>query len=288
MELDKENEKKLKRGLSDLSPLFQTTVSSVPPPALPRSSHSGVQFITVCVPDHEGDAFLVNAYVASQIVRRSEVFASLISVAPGMNTLPSKSNHPFPALELLDPRISRIGISHQELWGITKNGPAEKDVPEGDFILFLEFEPAQLRSLARIALLLDRLILFVQPEAESLREAYRLTKTFWHLNREIEFFLLFQEASLSGPRQEFLFERFSLITSRFLGLSARWLGSLAFPEKNERSGKILNEEFQFNMEPLLTNEGLGRPLSPEKKRFWRYFHPILHRPFHHEPAPKHA
>ncbi|GEM_PF-783651 len=277
--------KKLKWGLHDLSPLFHAPASQeTAEPASSRTAHFGVQFLSVCVPDHEGDAFLANAYLASQMVRRADLFASLVSIAPGVNAFSSKSENPFRSLELLDSRISRLVLSHQELWNITQTGRPPGDLispkPEisQDFLVFLEFEPSQFRSLARIALLLDRLILFVQPTVESLREAYRLVKTFWHLNREIDFFLLFRGKALPREQKEFLFERFSLIASRFLWTTPGWLGELAFPEKKEKKERAptsREENWEFNAETIILGEGLKRPLSPEKNRFWLELQKIL-------------
>jgi len=279
MEIDKGAEKKLKRGLHDLSPLFGSvpSVSLEPSTAHLRPIPFDVQFLTVCIPDHEGDAFLANAYFASQMVKRSSLSASLISIAPGMNTLPAKTSDPFSALEHLDSRISRLRLSHQELWSFTQNGSSKESRPdlavsthkETDGVLvFLDFEPSQFRSLSRISLLLDRVIFFLQPEVESLREAYRLMKVFWHLNREIDFFLLFREEGFEPAREEYLFEQFSLITSRFLSLSSRWLGYLAFPER-KGSGTGEEEGLRFQAEVILNAEELHRPLSPEKNRFWQ-------------------
>ena len=284
--------KKLRRGLHDLSPLFQSSdpIASEPP-LLPQTPFD-VQFLSVCVPGHEGDAFLANAFLASQIVRRTNLFASLVSVVPGMNAVSSKSRDAFPALELLDSRISRLSLSHQELWGFTKNGRTEvqaplPSLPVGlpNFLVFLEFEPSQFRSLAQIALLLDRVILFLQPDVESLREGYRVVKVLWNLNREIEFFLLFRSEEPLQAQEGFLFERFSLITSRFLGISPGWLGHLAFPGKDKEGSGGTEEALRFNPEPILAVEGLKRPLSPEKNRCWHALREILARRFQPEFIP---
>jgi len=106
---------------------------------------------------------------------------------------------------------------------------------------------------------LDRVILFTEAGVESLREAYRLTKILWNLNRDIEFFLLFRGTESPEDKKEFLFERFSLAASRFLGITTGWLGSLDLPRKDSCG---------FNPEPILEVEGLKRPPSPEKIRFW--------------------
>ena len=283
--------KKLRRGLQDLSPLFQTTVQTgASPPAVPPAFD--VQFLSVCVPDHEGDAFLANAFIASQMVRETPFYASLVSVVPGMNTVASKTHDVFPALEFLDPRICRLSLSHQELWSFTRNGRSNgsSQVSSADpafpsFLVFLEFEPAQFRSLAQIALLLDRVVLFLKPDVESLREGYRMIKVLWNLNREIEFFLLFREQESLRSQEEFLYERFSLITSRFLGISSSWLGNLALPGKNKAGETRTEETLQFNPEALLSTEGLKRPLSPEKNRCWQALRQILGRRFQHEEAP---
>ena len=157
--------------------------------------------------------------------------------------------------------------------GLTGNGSpplsgAERQNP--GVLIFLTFEPCRFRTLARIALLLDRVIPFPEPRVESLREAYRLGKILWNLNREIEFFLLFRGTGVLESYEELLFERFSLTTSRFLATAPRWLGTLTFPpagekgEKGEKGGGNLG----FHPGPLLTVEGLRRPLAPEKSRFW--------------------
>ncbi len=280
--------KKLVRGLEDISPLFQS---------LPKPAHDGpeqafpsvsfdVQFLSVCVPNHDGDAFLANAFLASQLIQgAANLHASLVSIMPGMNAVSKPRGH-FHALELLDSKISRLSLSHQELWTFTKGKKpkAQKTFVAppslANFLVFLEFEPSQFRSLSQIALLLDRMILFLQPSIESLREGYRIIKTFWSLNREIEFFLLFRDREVCGAQEGFLFERFSLITSRFLGISPGWLGNLTLPGKKfERWDETSREKARFNPEPILSAEGLKRPLSPEKSRCWQAFEEILSRRF---------
>lgn len=285
MGLTDPQEKRLKRGLHDLSPLFQNPapVAALPPRSASPASYE-VQFLSVLIPDHEGDAFLANAYLASQLVRRTEFFASLISIAPGLHTGPSRSKDSPPSVEFLDPRIFRIHLAHQDLWTLTQNG-SSNHLPAGlspgsplnahAFLVFLEFELAQLRSLAKVALLLDRVVLYVQPHVESLREAYRQVKMLWNLNRKIEFFLLFRDPAAAETRKEFLFEGFSLITSRFLGLSPGWLGELVFPRERERPALAVAGPGGFHPASLISAEGLARPLSPEKMRFWQKLQKIL-------------
>lgn len=287
---DPESGKRLKRGLHDLSLLFQSSVSGAPESLVSPPRPFGVQFVGVCVPDHEGDAFLANAYVASQIVHRRDLYAFLVSIAPGANVFPPKSQGLPPSLELLDPRISRVNLSHQQLWGFTQNGlngngrkPLFQSPQKDGVLVFLEFEPSRFRTLGRIALLLDRVILFSEPKVESLREGYRLAKILWNLNREIEFFLLFRGTGIPEPHEEFLFERFSLTASRFLGTTTGWLGTLAFPGKMDREGET-GENFRFHPEALLAAEGLKRPLAPEKSRFWC----TLQKRFQGNPFPRFA
>ena len=278
--------KKLKRGLQDISPLFQNP-STVLNSAIPGRAPFDVQFVSVCTPDHDGDAFLANAYLASQMVRRSNFFASLVSIMPGMNRIPPKTTGSFPTLESLHPRITRISLSHREVWGLTQNGAGENGeshssvTERSSFLVFLEFEPIHFRSLARIALLLDRVIFFIDPCVESLQEAFRFMKTFWNLNRDIEFFLLFKEPDRWPAREEFLYERFCLITSRFLGITPAWLGTLAFP-KSRWENSTVEQNIRFNLESVLTGEGLHRPLSPEKNRFWHPLEGILQKRFQDE------
>lgn len=287
--MDKGFGKRLKRGLEDLSPLFQSPPSATFEKPHSRSLSLDVQFLAVCVPDHEGDAFLANAYLASQIVRHSDLSASLISIVPGMNRFLGRALGSFPSLELLNPRLSRLILSHRELWGFIQEGgngnetsPSSTKGNRSGLLLFLEFEPFHFRSLARIALLLDRVVFFVQHEVESLREAYRWIKVIWNFNREVEFFIVFRDHASTGAREEFLYQRFSLINSRFLGISPVWLGDLAFPEKDGGGKGPAGEVTRFNLNPLLAPEGLHRPLSPEKNRFWHHLREILERGKGHE------
>lgn len=273
-------EKRLKRGLEDLSPLFQSPVPEIPE-KITLPSLFDVQFVSVSVPDHEGDALIANAALASHLVRQTHLQASLISIAPGADFFSRESLESPPSLELLDSRISRFHLSHQQLWSLTQKGPNENSVPsltrseqekKGRFI-FLEFEPSRFQTLSRIALLLDRVILSPEPRVESLQETYRLMKILWNLNREIEFFLLFRGADTSESHEEFLFERFSLATSRFLGTTVGWLGSFTFSPR---------EDLRFHPEPLLALEGLTRPLAPEKSRLWHALQEKFPRKFFQE------
>ncbi|MBI4115906.1 MAG: hypothetical protein HY447_04955 [Candidatus Omnitrophica bacterium] len=291
---DKRPDRKLKRGLEDISPLFKSIPHSnspvIHPPSVSYQENLyDVQFLTVCVPDHEGDAFLANAYLASQIVRHANFYASLVSIVPGFNTRPSsRSLEALPSLELLDPHISRLVLSHQELWNFTQNGSQafhreDLNTPptnQNPFLLFLEFEPTHFRSLARIALLLDRVVLFVQPLVESLKEAYRMIKIFSSHNREIEFTLLFRGRAASKSLEEFLFEQFSLITSRFLGISAVWLGNLDFPDKKSTYEQQMGIA-EYDLAPVLAAEGLKRPLSPEKSHLWAELRKIVEKQLPH-------
>lgn len=293
-------EKRLKRGLHDISPLFR-------PPAMHPSgsvektaravptgrSRFDVQFLTVSVPDHEGDAFLANAFVASRILRKTSLHASLVSLVPGPNARHPRVRESSPAVEMLDSRFSRYRLSPEELWtfahapAVSDPGfasPPRENAPS--FLVFLEFEPSQFRSLARVAPLLDRVVLFVQPQVDSLREAYRLIKVFWSLNREIEFLLLFRGGVRAEGGEGFLYERFSLITSRFLGLSPGWLGELSLPEKGGFSGELTSDSSCFRLEPVLSGEGLRRPLSPEKMRFWGALGKVLTRHLPPEAFPR--
>ena len=264
--------KKLRRGLEDLSPLFHSTPSPDRelPPLVPSPVPFEAQFLSVCVPEHEGDAFFANAFLASQIVQQTHLFASLVSILPETNAFPPKSLETVSGVELLDSKISRVSLSREELWSFTNRRSkiefAPPSIASPNFLVFLEFEPSQVRSLAQIALLLDRVVLFLQPEVESLREGYRVIKMLWNLNREIEFFLLFRNEKAPQAQPGFLFERFSLITSRFLGISPGWLGHLGFSSK---------EALQFNPESILSIEGLRRPLSPEKNRCWQALREII-------------
>ena len=71
--------KKLRRGLHDLSPLFH---SAGPPvferPFLPTTPLD-VQFLSVFVPEHEGDAFLVkDFYEFSEVGKRPRQSVDLV------------------------------------------------------------------------------------------------------------------------------------------------------------------------------------------------------------------
>ena len=72
---------------------------------------------------------------------------------------------------------------------------------------------------------LDRCIILLRPTLESLTEGYKIIKSTHALNREIEYFILF-EGVHSDARRSFLFERLSGIVSKYLALQINWLGYL--------------------------------------------------------------
>lgn len=96
-------------------------------------------------------------------------------------------------------------------------------VPMNSGILLFDFDYSNPLYFEKIVPVLDQWILLIKPEQESLCEGYKFIKASVPLNRDLEYFIVLNEAAWDD-RGILLFEKFSDMVSRRLGLSLHWLG----------------------------------------------------------------
>ena len=214
--------RRLKRGLSDLSPLFG--------PDQKRDTPKGFYCLSVFSPNFPGDSLFLNAYLASRIAT-AELPGSILSVDSHEGARAPQRDRTL-RNESFGIRLRRITLSWDQLEALWNVPPVAK--PAGastSHALFLDFNYSHPGYFRKLIPILDQWILLVQPTTESLTEAYKMIKATVPLNPRLEYFLLF-DGSGADPRGGLLFERFSEMAARRLGIHLVWLGSLHFPKES--------------------------------------------------------
>ena len=231
-------ERKLKRGLKDISPLFSREREEKT--VLVENAESGIQILNVFSPDLAGDSLFLNTYLASQVASRERP-CSILSIHSRYlerereteerngSACGRKSN----ALESLGAHLKRHTLSWDELEQVWQRplAPRLSAQPRAQ-ILFLDFEYSQAPYFERVIPLLDTWILYLEPSLESLSEAYKMIKAASTLNVHLEYFLLFA-GKPADKKGDYLYERFSDMAARRLGVSLNWLGSLHLPRGSQ-------------------------------------------------------
>lgn len=235
-----ENEKKLKRGLKDISPLFKSVETSVKKttPALLKQE---LQILNVSSPDSYGDSLFFNAFFASQLASPNRP-CSLVSL-----NLPNSAESVLtqPRLESFGRYLNRHFLEWNTLSDILEKSLSQEESGSLDGgVLFLDFEYQNLFYAERIIPLLDKWILLLKPTLESLTEGYKMMKAGFSINKELEVFVVF-EGQEDNAKSAFIFEQFSSLAFKNFGTSLSWLGWF------DPSGKTEGFVSKLNLEQLL-------------------------------------
>ncbi len=232
-------ERRLKRGLKDISPLFQSEAAG-PVQTLEPS----LEIVSVFSPDRPHDPLFFNRYLASQLTGAGQP-CSILSIR-------SK-----PAAD-----ASVRSVTWEEFREICRRPLHRSLSDQFNRAIFLDFDYARESYVEKIMPLLNKWVVVLELSMESLNEAYKMMKGIAPLNRHLQLFVLFAgEAPMN--RAELLFERFSEMVSRRLGLDLVWLGSVPV----RPNGYPLSEAAR---ETLLAKPA-GRFDSPEKISLARFF-----------------
>lgn len=216
-----EEPRKLKRGLKDISPLFQSPEPEAEKkPCISSSLH---------LPSFEGDFQVVSLFHPS----RQDAVKRLCSVLAG------KARDTGRACTVLsmDPagaqgtqaqregvRFLNLGASDFETLG-TQAGTSRVRASEPQAsIVFLEYSPAYPLELRNLLPMLDKWVFWVDGTMENLAEVYRMMKAGSVWNKKTDYFLIYDgpAGDKTGSR---LFEKLADMASRRLGISLYWLGS---------------------------------------------------------------
>lgn len=230
--------RKLKRGLKDISPLFDD--GGAPEPLMIETGleRFGFQLIGLFSPDRSANPLALSKYLVSQLLTRNHN-ASILSVK---TALPAFSQDPRPAKGTASPeKCPETMIRWDKFQEICESSSRPvKPLHEMSHTLFLDFDYANPEQFQKIIPILDQWILLVKPEMEDLSEAYRMMKASTALNSRIEYFLLFD--NISGDEQASrLFEKYGELVSRRLGIHLSWLGSLQLQNGKGPSARLALE-----------------------------------------------
>ena len=243
-------ERKLKRGLKDISPLFgqerevrEVFVEGDKPP---------FQILSVFSPTLSGDSLFLNTYLASQLASRGKPCSILSIHSKYPERVKEREENGGSAVarqptvqESLGAHLRRHTLSWETLEQVCAR-PIERR-PSNQFpaqTLFLDLEYSQASHFEKVIPLLDKWILYLQPSLESLGEAYKMMKAASVLNVHLEYFLLYA-GKPSDKKGDCLYERFSEIVARRLGILLNWLGALHLP----RGSQMIRAELA--LDPLL-------------------------------------
>ncbi|HXV28608.1 MAG TPA: hypothetical protein VD913_06565, partial [bacterium] len=209
--------RKLKRGLSDISPIFgdcaETSKPSIecPEPLL--------EILCVTNADATGDSFFLNSFLASQVAS-AEKPCSIFSLYGTHGQGKSVYNESF------SPYLRRFSIAWEQFEEICR-WPIHREFLQLPFaqVLFFDFESFHSLQIEKAVSLIDKWVFLMKPNYESMIETYKLIKAASHFNREGTHYILF-EGMPDDRKGENYFEKFSSIVAKHLGIQVFWLGYL--------------------------------------------------------------
>lgn len=264
-----ESSQRLKRGLKDLSPLFgkiapavtekNTTATELDRPSL--------RCLSVYSAHLSSDSLLLSTFLSSKLANGKTPCFILTLDTSGRNVSTPR------AAESFGPHVKRLTLTEGE-WGAFQEGltrVSEERSSAGASsheLVFFDLEYSKLSHFARLIPVLDQCILLLQPTLESFTECYRLIKSTQYFHHRLEYFVLY-EGSQSGNGAEAVFERFSHVISKRLGVNLVWLGHVEWP----RQGQPLHYHLNFQM--LLE----GSPRRQEPPCGKRALQDFIHRRF---------
>ena len=238
-----EDPRRLKRGLKDVSHLFDAPSAAHPACAPPdiTASNSGIQCWSVFSPDFPEDGGLLNAYIASRLDLRvrSVTLVSLVSTdAAHAGTPPPRPM----AAGSMPPAGKRLSLSWSQFEALRGRVSRRSLRNSATQVLLLDCDWRHMPYFEKMIPMLDKWALLVQPTLESLSETYKRIKLSRALNARLEYYFI--SGCMSGDEKAgLLFEQFSELVARRLGVHLIWLGNLCFLKGAEPAG-------QMDLDPL--------------------------------------
>ncbi|MBN1687827.1 MAG: hypothetical protein JW893_01870 [Candidatus Omnitrophica bacterium] len=214
--------RRLKRGLKDISPLFQQKVETVERQNLLNEKR--IECLSVFNPDRPGSSLFLTSYLASRVADTS-CPCTIISLTSRYLGRPEDAPTILQS-ESFGSNIRWVSFTWDQLervWEYPHDVVSSESFANQKF--FLDFEYNRIAQFDKIIPVLDKWILLVRPNIESLSEVYKAMKASMALNPHLEYYLLF-DGAVTQEKGSFLYEKFSEMTSRHLGLSVTWLGRL--------------------------------------------------------------
>ena len=217
--------RKLKRGLKDVSPLFENS-QPLPVPVLP-SKEFDIQVMSVYSPDWPKYHLRLNGYFASRLASATRP-SSVITLDP-----PARPGDRGDDRPVLGPHTRHLSLAWEEFVKICQRSNAERGASKQQArnqLIFFDFPFHEPICFEKLVPLLDKWIILVRPTLESMAEAYKMIKASIPLNGRMEYFLVLGETDKNGTGA-LLFERFSELADKRLGISLSWLGNFPMPQE---------------------------------------------------------
>lgn len=221
---------KLKRGLSDISPLF-TKSDRLSQHLVIREPEqtAGLSRLDLCPEiifswssEDEADAHFLNNFFASKLVSpQSPGLLIAVGNDQKMNEGATKSEPWSRSLRRLSLPVSKM---EEAFNSNAVNGLSEYRTGLGAHI-FLEMKMAILLKHPDMVKCLDRIVLFMHPQVDSITETYRKLKKLALLGLSAEIEIVFDSDDASGLSAK-VYELFSDFVSKRLSLSVNYLGIL--------------------------------------------------------------
>ncbi len=221
---------KLKRGLADISPLFEreeiprVRTRIVEPNqtlVMGRKTVSTPEICFIWSEDDEGDAHFLNNFFASKMVRPDS--PALLMSFEDQPYVVSKNTGPEPWNRSL--RRIRLPVSRVKEAFNDSNWVPEPTLEKTGTQIFLEMSIESLFSCSELVRSLDHVIFFLKPQVDSVTETYRKLKYLTALGMRADVTVLF-DADDAGGLPSRLYELFSDFVSKRLSLSMNYLGTL--------------------------------------------------------------
>lgn len=263
-------EKKLVRGLADLSPLFRETVQSgktrklvsVKPPSMAESELAGApvdQFICLAPLIAENNFSVQDEIELMNVLSCDFQHSYFIAVDPSFNRYEKYSEvFPIPSWEKIVieeasysiPVSERMSFSYfprPKFEAITSLKPfseTEKKKINGPLMAFLDGEFMSTPGLKEDVLnLLDFAVLVFTPSVSSIVRAYQYMREGFSLNRKLRFLTLVVGDGAEDSC-EFIYEQFNHIVSKFVGCDVGLLGWIEGGRSYVDAGMMIGSDFR--------------------------------------------
>ena len=216
--------KKLKRGLGDVSPLFQSAIAET---LIPSRQPDLLQWLSIYSPEHCGDSGLLTSTILSKITG-SDQRCSLVTLRKVANEdLAGQSCGALADVENISPLMNKVKMGWDELGEILQSEQYRKKDSFGHQLFLFDYDHSVAYYQEKMIPLLDQMMLFLKPNLENLTEAYKAIKAMSFLNPQLDYFLIV-DTFPGDPKSEKMFEKFSNLISSRLHASIQWLGNIDF------------------------------------------------------------
>lgn len=205
--------RRLKRGLKDISPLFdQESKEENKQIYVPSKMSKPLKTLSVYDPRHGFSSLPLNTFFASflKTLGHESVVVTLREDHKSLSGVGGPSD------------VKRFIINHQQFQTICRSDSGKGENLSGS-VLFFDFNPMNPVHFKTVLPVLDQWIFSLTPDFESLAEAYKVMKAAIPVNPNLEYFVMY-EGPQNESKEALLFERFSELVSRRLGVGINWLG----------------------------------------------------------------